>query len=136
MGLIGLDKALRAFDNIESSVNKSVQKSFHDIGKEGKKLLQTETPVDTGRLKASYTYTFGGKVYDKPRFKEDAVFVSQSERKMFLGTNTPYSATVEYLARNGSAGYFYRGSKKVINYAKKEFGTEIKRGLKRDIKRV
>lgn len=98
--------AIKKINNISKVINnlgKSVEKSLNDIGIKGVATIQTNTPVDTGTLKRSWTFkkAANGKKYN-----------------ITFGTSIPYSIYVEFKP-NRSQGFFRRAMKSVQADAKR-----------------
>ncbi len=100
-----------------------------EVGERGVGILRRNTPVKDGRLRNSMSYTLNGKVFDPLNAKNDGdkLRVSNKKDRVIIGTNVVYGPRVEYLAKNGSAGYMLRSYKQLKPIAMKVMKTVFRR---------
>ena len=120
----------KAFDDKFKAVSKNIDEALIEIGERGVNYLKLETPVDTGRLRQSMSYTVGNKVYT-PLGSQDNVNSSGEKETVYIGTNVIYAPSVEYLAKNGSQGFMLRAYNKTKTRAKEIFKKAAERGIKK-----
>ena len=113
-------------------MSKTVSSGLVEVGERAVEILDRNTPVQDGRLRASMSYTTDGKVVDPLRAKseDDKLRKITENDKIVVGTNVKYAPKVEYLAQNGSAGFMLRSYKQLVPIAKKVLETVLKRGFK------
>lgn len=104
-GLQGVMNSLRDVRRLSSELE---TQCLDEIGLKGVGILKRNVPVDSGRLRNSMGYTIGGRVEGSPDEPEDAINPNSDRRSIYIGTNVVYADRVEYMARNGSQGYFLR----------------------------
>ena len=75
--------------------------------------MKLQTPVDSGRLRASMSYTTDGKVVDPLGAKNsnDKLMAISNDKNVIIGTNVVYGPHVEYMSQNGSKGFMLRAYK-------------------------
>jgi len=113
----------------ESNLEKGLMDSFLKIGETGVGYLKDETPVISGMLRNSMSYTIDGRVYS-PLIKSSAnVNKSSDKTTIYIGTNVDYAPSVEYLSDNNSKGFMHRAYKQTIQKADAIFSKIIKEGI-------
>lgn len=119
-----------AFESKFKSVSKNIDEALLEIGERGVGYLKLETPVDSGRLRNSMSYTVDKKVYS-PLCQSATDNVNRSGEKdvVYIGTNVVYAPSVEYLAQNGSAGFMLRAYKKTKKVAADILKGNMQKGM-------
>lgn len=127
--ILGEKEVLKNLDNVIKIVAKTQKEALEETGQRGVAILKSNTPVDSGRMRNSESYTIGNKVkgYDD---KTDALKPSNDDDSVIIGTNVIYGPSVEYMATNGSQGFMLRSYNQIKPIAKKIFETVLGRGLK------
>jgi len=120
----------KAFDTKFKAIATNIDEALVEVGERGVNYLKLETPVDSGHLRQSMSYTVGSKVY-KPLGHEDNVKSSGDKESVYIGTNVIYAPSVEYLAKNGSQGFMYRAYKQTKKRAKVIFEQAMMKGMKK-----
>lgn len=113
--LLGVNAVNKRLNEVLRDSKKIQTKGLIEIGETGVGILKLNTPVDEGRLRNSMSYTTDGKSIDPLGAKngDDKLRVSKDKTKVFIGTNVIYAPPVEFLAKNGSAGYMLRSYKQL-----------------------
>lgn len=120
----------QAFDSKFKAISTNIDEALIEIGERGVGYLKRETPVDSGRLRNSMSYTVNKKVYTPlGQSATDNVRRSTSKDAVYIGTNVIYAPSVEYLAQNGSAGFMLRAYRKTKKAADRIFKSEILKGM-------
>jgi hypothetical protein len=130
MDIQGSAEVLRNIKNAITIVSESTQEAFVEVGERGVGYLKRETPVDTGRLRNSMSYTISNKVYTPLGNNKDNVNKSSDKDTLYIGTNVIYAPSVEYLAKNGSAGFMLRAYNQTKKVADQIFQKVIGRAVK------
>jgi hypothetical protein len=125
MEIQGTEQVLANLNNVIKVVSKSTKEGLIEIGERGVNYLKLETPVDTGRLRQSMSYTIDNKVY-RPLGNQDNVNPTNEKDAVYIGTNVVYARHVEYLAKNGSKGYMLRAYKRTKEVAEQIMQKVIK----------
>lgn len=122
----------KAFDDKFNAVSNNINEALTEIGERGVNYLKLETPVDTGRLRQSMSYTTDGKVY-RPlgHDTEDTLRASADKESVYIGTNVIYAPSVEYRSTNGSAGFMYRAYKQLKKRAPQILEQAMQKGMKK-----
>jgi len=122
----------KAFDDKFKAISSNIDEALVEIGERGVNYLKLETPVDTGRLRNSMSYTTDNKVY-RPlgHDTEDTVKRSKDKESVYIGTNVVYAPSVEYRAKNGSAGFMYRAYKQLRRRAPQILKQGMRKGMKK-----
>lgn len=122
----------KAFNDKFKAVSNNIDEAFIEIGERGVNYLKLETPVDTGRLRQSMSYTTDGKVY-RPlgHSTEDTLRPTSKKESVYIGTNVIYAPSVEYRAKNGSAGFMYRAYKQLRKRAPEIIKQAMQKGMKK-----
>ena len=122
----------KAFDDKFNAISNNIDEALVEIGERGVNYLKLETPVDTGRLRQSMSYTVGSKVY-RPlgNDTEDTLRPSNDKESVYIGTNVVYAPSVEYRAKNGSAGFMYRAYKQLKRRVPDILSKAIQKGMKK-----
>ena len=122
----------KAFEDKFNAVSNNIDEALIEIGERGVNYLKLETPVDKGRLRNSMSYTVDSKVY-RPlgHATEDTLRASGDKETVYIGTNVIYGPSVEFLAKNGSAGYMYRAYKRL----KKSAGLILEKAMQKGMKK-
>ena len=108
------------FESKFKAISKNIDEAFVEIGERGVGYLKRQTPVDSGRLRNSMSFTVDNKVYS-PLGKEDNVKMSKAKDAVYIGTNVIYAPHVEYLSTNGSQGFMQRAYEQTKKRAKEIF---------------
>ena len=88
-------------------VSKTAEQALDEVGLRGVDIVKKNTVSDTGRLRGSMGYSISGKVVAVEAFEDgDKIKKNSSKKDVVVGTNVKYAPYVEYLAKNGSQGYF------------------------------
>ena len=100
-------------------MSKTRVEALNEIGERGVAIIKDNSPVISGRLRNSMSYTTNGKVVDplgadKP---QDKLKPLKSNEEVAIGTNVVYAARVEYMSNNGSEGYMLRSYKQLKKQA-------------------
>ena len=119
-----------AFDTKFKAISTNIDEALIEVGERGVNYLKLETPVDTGHLRQSMSYTVGNKVY-KPLGSIDNLKPSNDKETVYIGTNVIYAPSVEYLAKNGSQGFMYRAYRQTKARAKVIFEQAMMKGMKK-----
>ena len=119
-----------AFDTKFKAISTNIDEALVEVGERGVNYLKLETPVISGHLRQSMSYTVGSKVY-KPLGNTDNVKASGDKETVYIGTNVIYAPSVEYLAKNGSQGFMYRAYKQTKKRAKVIFEQAMMKGMKK-----
>lgn len=122
-------------NNLEKQVkvvSKTLEEGLKEVGERAVGVLDRNTPVDEGRLRNSMSYTIAGQVYDPLGADEtnDKLRKITDKDKVIIGTNVKYAARVEYLAKNGSAGFMLRSYKLLVPIAKRVLESVMRRRFK------
>ena len=127
MKVYGEKEILKNLKKYTKVVSESTEQGLVEIGERGVGYAKRESPVDTGRLRNSMSYTTGGKVSSSANGS-----VNPTSRKdtVYIGTNVVYAPSVEYLSKNGSAGFMYRAYQGLKKVSGKILQTAIKGGVK------
>lgn len=120
--------------NLEKSVKvmaKTAEEGLIEVGERGVAILDRNTPVDEGRLRASMSYTIAKKV-EAPLGGngEDILRKNKADDQVVIGTNVIYAEHVEFRSKNGSAGFMLRSYKQLVPIAKKVLATVISKRFK------
>ena len=129
MEIQGTQEVLTNINNVIKVVSKSTEQALVEIGERGVNYLKFETPVDTGHLRQSMSYTVDSKVY-RPLGTQDNVNPTNEKDALYIGTNVVYARSVEYLAKNGSKGYMLRAYKRTKEVAEQIMQKVIKGAVK------
>jgi len=107
---------------------KTNEEALIEVGERAVGILARNTPVKDGRLRNSMSYTIGGKVVDPLQANDqgDKLNKVRENDKIVIGTNVIYAPSVEYLAKNGSAGFMLRSYKQLVPIAKKVMQSVMK----------
>lgn len=99
-----------------------------EVGQRGTSILRRNTPVLSGRLRNSMSYTVANKVVAPFAFFKKMDILNRNRRKnrVYIGTNVIYGPSVEYLSKNGSKGFMYRSYKQLKPIADKVLGKYLK----------
>jgi len=113
-------------------VSKTLEEGLREVGERAVGILDRNTPVDEGRLRNSMSYTIAGDVVDPLRAESsgDKLRKITDKDKVVIGTNVVYGPRVEYLAKNGSAGFMLRSYKQLLPIAKRILESVMKRRFK------
>jgi len=125
-------EVLKNMNDSVKVMSKTVEEGLIEIGERGVEILDRNTTVISGRLRNSMSYTIGGKVVDPlgADFADDKLRKNRKKDRVIIGTNVIYAPSVEYLAKNGSAGFMLRSYKQLVPIAKKIMATILKRRFK------
>jgi len=117
------------------AVADNIDESLIEIGERGVNYLKLESPVDSGRLRGSMSYLVNKKVYtpiwDSENKDGDELKKKKEKDSVIIGTNVIYAPSVEYLAKNGSAGFMYKAYKQTKKVAKDIFKKGMQKGMKK-----
>jgi len=127
--LLGMKDVLKNFDKAIKVASETTEEALIETGERAVGILKDNTPVDSGRLRNSMSYTTQGKVYN-PLGGTDIVNRTTEKNTVVVGTNTVYAPRVEYMAQNGSAGFMLRSYKQLVPIAKAIFRDIFKRSFK------
>lgn len=120
----------QAFDSKFKAVSTNIDEALLEIGERGVSYLKLETPVDSGRLRNSMSYTVNKKVYSPlGQSVTDNVRATSGKDNVYIGTNVIYAPSVEYLAKNGSQGFMLRAYRKTKSSADMIFKKFIMKGM-------
>lgn len=121
MGLEGTEDVKRNLKKLVQVVSSTQVEGLTEIGERGVEILKRNTPVKDGRLRNSMSYTVDRKSVDPlgADFARDKLRVNKSKDTVIIGTNVVYGPKVEFLAKNGSAGYMLRSYKQLKVVAEK-----------------
>ena len=120
----------QAFEKKFKAASENIDEALIEIGERGVGYLKLETPVDSGRLRNSMSYTVNKKVYSPlGQSATDNVHRTSEKEAVYIGTNVVYAPSVEYLAENGSAGFMLRAYKKTKKAASLILKSGIVKGL-------
>lgn len=125
-GLKEVQKNIVEAIKIASTTN---DEALIEIGERGVGILKSNTPVIEGRLINSMSYTVAGKVIDPlgANAPEDKLKVNKDKRVVVIGTNVIYAPWVEFMSKNGSAGYMRRSYNTLKPIATKIIKTMFKK---------
>lgn len=118
-----IDKALKV-------VAKTTEEALLEVGERGVAILKNNTPVDSGRLRNSMSYTVSNRVEGNTGPDSDAVNKSNDKNTVTIGTNVIYAPRVEFMAKNGSQGFMQRSFNQLVPIAKSVFTSVYKGGLR------
>ena len=127
--LLGQQAVLNNINRKVNAVSKNIDEAYLEVGERGVGNLKRETPVDTGRLRQSMSYTVDKKVYSPLGMSSDNVKATHEKDVVIIGTNTVYAPSVKYRATNGSQGFMLRAYQLTKKQAKSVFEQAIKRGV-------
>lgn len=117
--------------NLLNSVNvmsKTVTEGLAEVGERGVEILKRNTPVDSGRLRNSMSYTIANRIHAPLGGRaEDTVNAHASKEEVIIGTNVIYGPHVEYMSKNGSQGFMARSYRTLRGIAKKVLDEAIRR---------
>lgn len=114
------------------AVSNNIEEALIEVGERGVNYLKLETPVDSGRLRQSMSYTVNKKVYTPLGNKaEDNLRATNEKETVYIGTNVIYAPFVEYRARNGSQGFMYRAYKQL----RKRSGAILKQAMQKGMRK-
>lgn len=121
MALFGMDDAKRNLAKLVTVIATTATEGLSEIGERGVEILKRNTPVKDGRLRNSMSYTVDGKSIDPLGAEQpsDKLRVNKKKDNVIIGTNVKYGPKVEFLAKNGSAGYMLRSYKQLKPVAEK-----------------
>lgn len=112
--------------------------ALHILGQQGVTFLKQQSPVETGRLRGSMSYSID-KQTTSPEPHQTNIskdFVGKNDRKdmVVIGTNVVYAPAVEYRQKKGtdkdkSIGFFNRAVNLLRQNAEKLLSEEIKKRL-------
>ena len=121
----------REFGSKFKSVSNNIDEALLEIGERGVNYLKLETPVDSGRLRQSMSYTVNKKVYTPlGNNASDNLKATKEKETVYIGTNVIYAPHVEYRAKNGSQGFMYRAYKKLRKTASKVLKQAMQKGMR------
>lgn len=107
--------------------------ALHILGQQGVTFLKQQSPVKTGRLKGSMSYSIDRQTLNpEPHHTNtDKDFVGKNDRKdmVIIGTNVVYAPILEYKKDNKHFGYFTRAVNLLRQNAEKLLSEEIKKRL-------
>ena len=126
---LGQNNALKNIDKIIKVASESTEEALIEVGERGVGNLKRGTPVKTGILRNSMSYTIDKKVY-KPLGSTDNVNPSKDKDSVYIGTNVIYAPSVEFRSTNGSEGFFLRAYIQTKKQAKEIF-KEVYKGVAR-----
>lgn len=121
----------QAFESKFKAISNNLDEAFIEVGERGVNYLKQETPVDTGRLRNSMSYTTKSKVYTPLGSSSDNVNATNEKEVVYIGTNVIYAPSVEYLAQNGSLGFMFRAYRHTKKRAKEIFESAMQKGMKK-----
>lgn len=129
MMLSGTNKVKKNLKDIIKIIAKTQTEGLIEIGERGVGILKLNTPVDSGRLRNSMSYTIDGKSIDPlgSQQSNDKLPIIKSKNIVIIGTNVVYAPSVEFLSQNGSAGFMLRSYKQLKPTAQKIIETLFKR---------
>lgn len=113
---------------METQINKGLLLT----GKAGVGILKLNTPVDQSKLVNSMSYTTNNKVIAPlgPLSSTDILNKLSSPKELAIGTNVIYGPWVEFMAKNGSAGFMSRSWKQLKGQAESILKKQLKGGFK------
>lgn len=128
--LIGYQQVDKRLDRLIKTAAMSNTQALHELGQRSVGILKLNTPVESGRLRNSMGYTTSGKVVSSADEVSDRLDPNSEKDSVEVGTNVIYAASVEYMATNGSQGYFYRSSKQIKAMATAVIRKFLQKGMK------
>lgn len=125
-------KIQRVFDDKFKAVSSNMEEALVEIGERGVNYLKLETPVDTGRLRQSMSYTVNKKVYTPlGNNANDNLRPTNEKETVYIGTNVIYAPSVEYRSKNGSQGFMYRAYKQLRKRAQQILKQAMQKGMRK-----
>ena len=115
------------FSRVTNSTVDSVRDALEVVGQEGVTITRRNTPVISGRLKGSMSYTIDGKV--KGNENDDGIKPSSDKDTVVIGTNVVYAPSVEFMSNTGSKAFMERSFNQLKQVVKKIMAQEIKKGV-------
>ena len=91
-----------------NAISTTKAEALEEIGQRGVGIVKQNTPVQSGRLRQSIGYTIKSKVVSEAKNADDAIKANDSPSEVAIGTNVVYAASVEYMSKTGSKGFFLR----------------------------
>lgn len=128
--LKGLDSVVKNLNAQKKEIEKLNIKALESVGQKGVGIVKRNTPVDTGRLRASMGYSIDSKVKMSKGSETDRLKKNDSKKTLIIGTNVHYAEKVEYFAKNGSQGYMARSFMQIKRVLYKMMSDEYRRMLK------
>lgn len=127
--LLGTNQVNKKLKDTIKVIAKTQTEGLIEIGERGVKILKLNTPVDSGRLRNSMSYTIDKNSIDPLGADEpdDKLPIIKSKSKVIIGTNVIYAPSVEFLSQNGSAGFMLRSYKQLKPISQKIIQTIFKR---------
>jgi hypothetical protein len=119
-----IEKNIDKFVKVAAS---NIEEGLDEVGERGTGIVKKNTPVNSGRLRNSMSYTVGGKVKGG---KGKILKKSYDKKTVIIGTNVIYGPNVEYTSTTGSKGFMLRSYKHWKPIAEKILGKFIKKGLR------
>lgn len=113
-----LNKKLKNYIKV---VSKTTEEALEEVGQRGVGIVKGNTPVKSGRLRNSFGYSINNKVVANADIPQDQIKPKKGKKYVWIGTNVVYAQRVEYLAKNGSAGFFQRSINQLRPIAKRVF---------------
>lgn len=128
--LKGLDSVKKNLNAQKKEIEKLNIKALEKVGQHGVGIVKRNTPVDTGRLRASMGYSIDNKVKMSKGSETDRLKKNNSKKTLIIGTNVKYAEKVEYFAKNGSQGYMARSFMQLKRVLFKMMSDEYRRMLR------
>lgn len=132
--VIGQKEIEKNIDKAVKIVSKSIEEGLIESGERGVNILKKNSPVVSGRLRGSMSYTIDKKIYSPLKNSKnkstDTVKKTQDKDTVYIGTNVEYAQKVEYLSKTGSKGFMHRSYQILKGIVKKIVAKNIKEGIK------
>ena len=127
----GIGEVQANLSNVVKIVSKTKTEGLIEVGERGVGYIDKQTPVVSGRLRNSMSYTIDKKVYSPlgSPTGDDKLNKQSAKDEVDIGTNVIYAPSVEYLATNGSEGFMQRAYTKTKQVAEKILASTIKGGV-------
>ena len=118
---------IKNIDKFVKVASTNITEGLDEVGERGTGIAKKNTPVTSGRLRNSMSYTVDNKVKGGTG---DILNKSSDKKTVIIGTNVIYGPKVEYTSTTGSKGFMLRSYKQLKPIAEKVLGTFIKKGLR------
>jgi len=97
----------KKLNEVKKTASTQREKALNKIGQIAVGIIKRNTPVDSGRLRNSMSYSIGGKVFEYKESAADAVLKNKANEHVIIGTNVEYANKVETMPSQVS-GFFLR----------------------------
>jgi hypothetical protein len=128
---VNMKEIEKNIDGVVKVASKTVEQGLMEVGQRGADIVKRNSPFISGRLRNSMSYTINNKVWSPYGGGGDDIIRKNSKKdEVVIGTNVIYAPYVEYMAKNGSAGFMLGSYKQLKPIAKKVMETVFKGAFK------